>query len=209
MNRVSPPENIVHPWECPSTSWIRVRVDHAGPFLGKYYFIPVDVFSQWIEVDIVDSTSATSTINLLHKIFSTHGLPKQLVSDNGPAFTSNEFRIFIEKNGIRHYLTSPYHPRSNGLAEQVVQTFKSAMKKLDGPINMRISRFVLWYRVTPQSTTGFTPSELLMGRRLHRIFDLLHPDLSDKVEQKQSKIPQPHQKVHFFSTRDKIYAKNY
>ena len=52
---------------------------------------------------------ATSTINLLHKIFSTHGLPKQLVSDDGPAFTSNEFRVFMEKNDIRHSLTSPYH----------------------------------------------------------------------------------------------------
>ena len=84
-------------------------MDHAGPFLGKYYFILVDAFSRWIEVHTVDSTSATSTINLLHKIFSTHGLPKQLVSDDGPAFTSNEFRVFMEKNDIRHSLTSPYH----------------------------------------------------------------------------------------------------
>ena len=61
------------------------------PFLGKYYFILVDAFSRWIEVHIVDTTSATSSINVLHKIFSTHGLPKQLVSDNGTAFTSNEF----------------------------------------------------------------------------------------------------------------------
>ena len=48
-----------------------------------------------------------------------------------------------------------------------------------------------------------------MGRRLRKIFDLLHPDLSDKVEQKQSKITQPHSTVRIFSTGDKIYAKNY
>ena len=48
-----------------------------------------------------------------------------------------------------------------------------------------------------------------MGRRLCTIFDLLHPDLSDKVKQKQSKILQPHQKACNFSTGDKIYAKNY
>ena len=44
MNRVSQPENIVHSWECPSTSWTtrtRVHVDHAWPFLGKYYYILV------------------------------------------------------------------------------------------------------------------------------------------------------------------------
>ena len=184
INRVSPPKNIIHLWECPPTPWTRVHVDHARPFLGKYYFILVDAFSWWIEVDIIDSTSATSTINVLHKFFSTHGLPKQLV----PAFTSNEFRVFVEKNGICHSLTSPYCPCSNGLAEQALQTFKSAMKKLEGPINMRISRFLLRYCVTRQSTTGLTPSELLMGRRLRTIFDLIHPDLSDKIEQKQSRF---------------------
>ena len=119
MNRVSPPKNIIHLWECPPTPWTRVHVDHARPFLGKYYFILVDAFSRWIEVDIIDSTSATSTINVLHKFFSTHGLPKQLV----PAFTSNEFRVFMEKNGIRHSLTSPYRPSSKELAEQALQTF--------------------------------------------------------------------------------------
>ena len=138
MNCVSPPENVVHLWECPSTPWTRVHVHHAGPFLGKYYFILIDAFSQWIEVHIVDSTSATSTINVICKIFSTNGLPKQLVSDNDHALTSNNFQILIEKNGIRHPFTSLYHSRSNRLAEQTVQTFKAAMKKLDGPLNMRI-----------------------------------------------------------------------
>ena len=96
MNHVSQTKNIVHPWECPSTPWTRVHVDYARPFLGKYYFILVDAFSRWIEVHIVDSTSATSTINVICKNFSTYGLPKQLVSDNGPAFTSNELRVFME-----------------------------------------------------------------------------------------------------------------
>ena len=96
-------------------------------------------------------------------------------------------------------ITSIY---GNGLAEWAVQIFKSAIKKFE---NLLFS--LLWYHVTLQSTTGLTCSELLMGRKLCTIFDLLHPDLSDKVKQKQSKIP--HQKVCIFSTGDKIYAKNY
>ena len=116
----------------------------AGKTLYCLLFYPCKcIFSvdRSSHIYIVDSTSATSTINILHKIFSTHGLPKQLVSDNGPAFTSNEFQVFMGKNGICHSLTSPYHPRSNGLAERAVQTFKAAMKKLDGPLNTRISHF--------------------------------------------------------------------
>ena len=63
----------------------------------------------------------------------------------------------MEKNGIHHSLTSPSYPHSNGLSEQAVYTFKAAMKKLHGPLNTRISRFLLQYHVTPQSTTVLPP----------------------------------------------------
>ena len=95
-----------------------------------------------------------------------HGLPQQLVLDNGAAFINHDFKLFMDKNGIRHSLTSPYHPRSNGLGEYAVQTFKITIKKLDGHLETRLSRFLLQYGITPQSTTGLSPLELRMGRRL-------------------------------------------
>ena len=69
----TPPQTIIHPWEYPSTPWTRVHVDHAGPFLGKYFFLLIDAYSRWMEVHIVNSTSAESTINILRHIFSMHG----------------------------------------------------------------------------------------------------------------------------------------
>ena len=77
-----------------------------------------------MEVHIVNSTSAESTINTLHCIFSMHSLPQQFLMDNGPAFISYDFKVFMDKNGTRHSLTSPFPPCSNGLAEHAVQTFK-------------------------------------------------------------------------------------
>ena len=56
---------------------------------------------------------------------------------------------------------------------------------------MRISKFLIQYRVTPQTTTGVSPAELLMGRRLRMHLDLLHPDTASKVADKREKsIPQ-------------------
>ena len=169
----------------------------------------MDAHSRWLEVCVVDSTSAEATIRSLRTIFATHGLPEQVVSDNGPAFISHDFKEFMQKNGIRHSLVSPYHPCSNGLAERAVQTFKTAMKKLEGPIHVRISRFLLQYRVTPQTTTGQSPSELLMGRRLCIALDLVHPDIAKKIEVKQNKIPQPQQRVRSHTIGDKLYARNF
>ena len=67
--------------------------------------------------------------------------------------------------------------------------------------------FFLQYRIIPQSTTGLSPSELLMGRGLQTVFDLLHPDITKKIEQKQEKNPTTTSKVHTFSVGDKLICK--
>lgn len=48
----------------------------------------------------------------------------------------------------------------------------------------RIAKFLFRYRTTPQASTGTSPAELLMGRRLCTHLDLLHPDLCEKTSQK-------------------------
>eukprot|EP00731_Ephydatia_muelleri_P025722 Em0017g805a len=89
-------------------------------------------------------------------------LKEVVVSDNGTAFTSMEFQTFMKRNGIRHVCCAPYHPSSNGLAERAVQTFKEAMKKTKGNIDVRIARFLFQYRITPHATTGQSPAQLLL-----------------------------------------------
>lgn len=132
-----------------------------------------------MDVHIVSSTSSEATINKLRTIFATFG---QLVSDNATGFTSAEFKEFLGQNGVQQILTSPYHPSPNGLAERAVQTFKDTVSKLEGPMEVRLSKFLFKYRVTPHTTTGRSPAELLMGRRLRTHLDLLHPDTSSKME---------------------------
>ena len=50
------------------------------------------------------------------------------MTDNGPSFTSNEFKLFNVKIEIKHIFTAPYFPLSNGVAELSVQTFKNDKK---------------------------------------------------------------------------------
>ena len=66
----------------------------------------------------MSSTTAAQTISVLCPIFTTHGIPEQLLSNNGPQFTSSEFTDFCKGNGVKHVRVSPYHPASNGLAER-------------------------------------------------------------------------------------------
>lgn len=184
----SPPSAPLHPWEWPKQPWNRIHLDFAGPFMGAMFLVIVDAHSKWLDVQIMPSITAPKTIERLRQIFAIHGLPCKIVSDNGPTFTSREFQQFTTENGIQHVFSAPYHPSSNGLAERAVQTFKQALKQMqpEGSLQSRLSRFLFKYNITPHTTTGIAPSELLMGRQLRSRLSLLYPDVASTVDHKQN-----------------------
>ena len=127
----------------------------------------IDAHSKWIEIFEMNSTTATATIRVLRTVFACFGIPELIVSDNDPQFTLSEFTKFCHLNGIHHVCVPPYHPSSNGLAKRAIQTFKKGFKKVsEGSVQNKISCFLFSYRITPQTTTGTSPVELLLGRKL-------------------------------------------
>ncbi|XP_033761665.1 uncharacterized protein K02A2.6-like [Pecten maximus] len=181
----------VHPWEWPSNPWQRIHVDFAGPFMNFMFLIVIDAHSKWPEVFTMRSTTTTLTIELLRNLFARHGIPEQLVSDNGPQFISEEFRQFMKQNGIRHSTSSPYHPRTNGQAERFVQTFKQAMKNAKDEkrtLQQKLSVFLCKYRSTPHAMTNETPAKLLLGRNIRTRLDIMKPDLSARVSYRQDRM---------------------
>ncbi|KRY10622.1 LanC-like protein 2 [Trichinella patagoniensis] len=162
-------------WESPRIPWSRIHVDLAGPIYGKNFLIVVDAFSKWLEVRVMKNTTSESVISCLRQIFSIHGLPDIIVSDNGTQFTSH---IFQDKGGIKHITSAPFHPSSNGQAERMVRTTKEFIKKMtqrDWEYNL--TNVLFCQHVTPCTTTGKIPNELLMNRRLRTVLDRLQPDV--------------------------------
>ncbi len=103
-------------------------MDFAGPFMKKMFLLVVDSHSK--RPEILPQLPPCKTIELLRSLLASYGLPDQVVSDNGPQFSSEEFQVFMKQNGIRHIRCAPYHPSSNGAVERLVQTFKQAMKSM-------------------------------------------------------------------------------
>ena len=126
--QAEPSTALVHPREWPSSPWQRIHIDFAGPFLGCMFLIVVDAHSRWLEIEKMDTMTSTKTIEKLQNLFARYSVPSQLVSDNGPKFKSEEFQMFLKRNGFECLTSAPYHPASNGLAERWVQSFKSATK---------------------------------------------------------------------------------
>nr|XP_023691255.1 uncharacterized protein K02A2.6-like [Paramormyrops kingsleyae] len=200
--------------ECTSTSSTPpLHMDYAGPFMGHMFLILIDAYSKWMDVYPVKSATSATTIDCLRQSFCSQGLPEMLVSDNGSCFVSAEFKEFTQKNSIRHITSAPYHASSNGCAERAVQTFKSMMKKVgEGRLSTKVSRVLFNYRITPQSTTGLSPAEMLLGRRLRSTLDQVHPDLRVRVERKQDTQKELHDKQvrgRSFQVGDMVITRNF
>ncbi|XP_031551682.1 uncharacterized protein K02A2.6-like [Actinia tenebrosa] len=213
VHRKAPAAAPLHPWEWPDQPWKRLHMDYAGPFMGQMFLVVVDAHSKWINAEIMSSTTSAATISKLRAMFATHGLPEVVVSDNGSNFTSQEMEEFLTQNGIVHVTSAPYHPATNGLAERAVQTIKEGLKKVRGDsIETRLQKLLFNYRITPQTTTGKSPAEALMGRKLRCRLDLLHPNLQGKVQQKQSKMKEVHDRQahpRVFTVGNPVYVRNF
>ena len=89
----------------------------------------VDYYSRFPEIRHLSSTRSANVISALTEIFACHGIPSEIVSDNGPQFSGAEFQQFAVKLGFRHITSSPRYPQGNGLVERCVQTVKAMLKK--------------------------------------------------------------------------------
>lgn len=129
----------------------------------------MDATSKWPEVVAMDTTNLAATIESLRSVFARCDLPQEVVSDNGPHFTSAKFQNYMAVSSIIHLMGAPYHPQSNGLAEKAVQTVKGELLKMESqPGNLRTNllRFLMNYRNTPNSSTGQFLAFIMLGRSL-------------------------------------------
>ena len=100
LDQNNPSRAPIHCWEYPNQPWERIHIDYADPFLGHMFLIVVDAYSKWTEICVMRTSTATTTVEKMRGIFATHGLPVLVVSDNGPCFSSQEFKMFMKNNGI-------------------------------------------------------------------------------------------------------------
>lgn len=174
--RHEPSKVKLHKWTYPNAAGERVHADFCK-LMDRNFLIVTDQYSKWLEIyEMRNNTTAVNTIMKFKDYFSRWGLINTLVTDNGPPFSSLEFRTFLNKNGINHKLTPPFHPQSNGAAENCVGMFKDKIKKaVSAGVDLfdAIFKFLLDYRTSIHVTTNRTPSDLHLGRKIYNKFDVI------------------------------------
>ena len=192
----NPPEPI-QPTTLPNGPWQDLSIDFLGPLdSGKHFvLVVVDYYSRWFDIEITKDTTSSKVISTLRRLFTTHGLPFSITSDNAANFKSQEFETYLEENGIDHRLVTPLHPAANG---EVERQNRSLMKRIriakaeNKNWQKEIHEYIFAYRTTPHSVTGLTPAEIMFNRKLRTKL----PEFNHKQEDEEVRDRDKTHKVH-------------
>ena len=174
-HHMSNPREPMAVGEIPSRPWEFVSTD-LFTFHGDDYLLIVDSYSRFIEIAKLTNTSSNTVIQHTKSIFARHGIPATLRSDNGPQYSSDEFKTFSKEWGFKHVTSSPYYPQANGLAENLYKSLSVYWRKHKAMGKIHTSEL----RNTAVDNLA-SPAQLLMNRHLKSILPTNPQQLASKV----------------------------
>ena len=145
---------------------------HRASADGRHMLVVMDDFSRYPEVEIVSSTGAAETISKFEKIMATHGLIRELRTDNGPPFNGQEWADYLRSKHTKHRKITPRWPQANGEVERFMRTLLKVVRIAHSDnqdIERALYSFLADYRLTPHSTTGVSPSAICISRKVKDI----------------------------------------
>ena len=162
----------------PDRPWKRIGIDLCE-YNKQNYLVISDYYSRFIEILHMPTTTTAQVVTKLKATFARYGVADEVVSDNGPQFSSEELKKLACELAFTHITSSPHHPQGNGHAERAVQIAKGILKQKDPLLAL------MCYRSTPCSSTGISPAELLMGRKIRTTLPTLESNLQPRWPSKQ------------------------
>ena len=187
LNARAYPNEPMLPYPTPSLPWQHISSD-LFELDGEKYVLVADSFSKMPFVKhLSQNTTSRAVINFLEELFSVHGQCQVLHSDNGPQYSSVEFKRFVEEWDIVHITSSPRYAQSNGFIEKMVGVVKNIIKKAKMS-KSNIHKALLAYRACPLSNGMKSPAELLFRRKISNSLPvklIATPDLIDHYSKLQ------------------------
>jgi transposase InsO family protein len=170
----------------PDRPWQKIALDL---FKCKNWFLIItDYYSRFIEIFQLDNDfSSKKVINSLLSVIGRFGIPDTVCTNGGPQ-SRWEFQEFLKEFNINHRVSSPHYAQSNGAVEAAVKVAKNLIKK-NGLQTKQLQLALLAYRSTPLEC-GFSPSELLLARKIKTFVPLLPSKLNKIIDTSSVKVTQ-------------------
>lgn len=180
----------------------KIAIDYFGPLPmsekgNVHILVIIDTFTKYVEIYPMKSILTSELAKVLYyNYILRHGIPDEIISDNGAPFNSEFLQQLNQYLNIKISFTPPNHPSSNGIVERYMKTLRqmilvyaqkgSIVKQWD--TNLRLIRFV--YNNMIHQSTGFSPFELVYGRMSKSINQITQENKDIPLYKGQSHTPQ-------------------
>jgi transposase InsO family protein len=143
----------------------------------KYIFTVIDRSTRWLEAILVKNLEATTAVDaLVEGWISRFAVPADITTDRGTQFTSQVWAKLCNRLGVKHHMTTAYHPASNGLVERAHRQLKDSLRAClagnDWPAYL--PWILLGLRAAPKEDSRVSSAELVLGSPLTLPGEFLH-----------------------------------
>ena len=135
--------------------------------------VVVDRLTKYAHFCSIQSTFKSSQIAevFLKEIQRLHGLPRIIVSDRDPKFTSKFWTELFKTLGTKLAMSTAYHPQTDGQTEIVNKCLEGYLRSYvsdkQGQWVQWLHLAEWWYNTTYHTTTNMTPFQALYGYELN------------------------------------------
>jgi transcription initiation factor IIE alpha subunit len=154
----------------------RIGMDIVGPLPktkkgNKYIVVATEYLTKWPEARAIPDAKAKSVVSFFYEdIICRHGCPKELLTDRGTHFVNEMLNTLCDELGVKHKLSTAYHPQTNGLVERFNRTLCETLAKFANDNNDDWDTFIpsalFAYRTKQHETTRHEPFYLIYGRNV-------------------------------------------
>ena len=187
--------NLLIPKPIIETLFERLAIDIVGPLPKtsrghRYLLVIVDYATRYPEALPLRAATTKAVARELILLFSRVGIVREILTDQGSCFMPRVLKELLSILQLRQLRTSVYHPQIDGLVERFNKTLKQMLRKVmdvDGKNwDQLLSHVLFAFCEVPQASTGFSPFELLYGRRPRGLLDIAKEDWESQ--------PSPHRR---------------
>ena len=178
INRAAPLQPILplKPMQIITTDFMG-PVPRATPSGNKYALVIIDHFTKWVEIYPTRTKEAKQVARSLVKFVCRHGIPEQIISDQGKEFQNEIMEKLCELLDIQKNQTAAYHPQADGLSERFMRPLKamisSYINEKQTNWDENIDQLAFAYNTAEHATTKFSPFYLVYGRQPKIPLDLI------------------------------------
>lgn len=181
-----------------------VELDVMGPItasqkLNQYIVVMVDSLTRYVFAKAIRNQRSANIVKFLDETFQQFGYPEIVQTDQGRNFVGEEVsNYFIDRN-IKHQISTPYHPQSQGVVERANSVIGTQLRIALQGNSIRtwdtlLAPVLFSINNSANRSTGFTPASLMFGNHLRKPKDLSFPSLN-QVENVHSMRQQAHEKL--------------